>query len=224
MLVAIVYSFPALFVNRSYRCVQRWASGFCRSDTPAPRPPNIVPGAGLESRSPMGPVSAEIEIDSPRERVFATIADLARRPSFTDHFLTDFHLTRIDPSGIGAGARFRVASPLRSVWMDTVIAELEPPHKIVERGRGGRGNRIPATTVWELTEGSGGLTRVRVSRWTEPSHPLDRGLEVLAANSAWEQRGWREALRRLRDRLESDEAAPAPIAVAGGNAHATGIP
>jgi uncharacterized protein YndB with AHSA1/START domain len=172
----------------------------------------------------MGPVGAEIEIDAPRERVFETISDLARRPSFTDHFLSGFHLTRIESSGVGAGARFRVASPLRSVWMDTAIAELKRPHGIVERGRGGRGNRIPSTTVWELTEGTGSLTRVRVSRWTEPSNPLDRALELAAGNSIWEQRGWREALRRLRDQLERGDAAPAPIVVAGGNRHATGIP
>src|ERR1051326_1188873 len=126
----------------------------------------------------MGPVSAEIEIDAPRGRVFATIADLALRSSFTDHFLTDFHLTRLESTGVGAGARFRVASPLRSVWMDTIIAELEAPHKLVERGRGGRTNRIPVTTVWELTERAGLLTQVRLSRWTEPSNPLDRALEL----------------------------------------------
>jgi uncharacterized protein YndB with AHSA1/START domain len=172
----------------------------------------------------MGPVSAEIEIDAPRERVFTTIADLAGRPSFTDHFLTDFHLTRIESSGIGAGARFRIASPLRAVWMDTVIVELEEPHRVREQGRGGRANRIPSTTVWELTEGPGSLTLVRVSRWTEPSNRIDRALEVLAGNSISEQRGWREALRRLRDRLESGENPPAPVAIGGGNAHATGIP
>lgn len=172
----------------------------------------------------MGPVSAEIEIDAPRERVFATIADLALRPSFTDHFLTDFHLTRLESTGVGAGARFRVTSPLRSVWMDTTIAELEAPYRLVERGQGGRTNRIPVTTVWELTEGAGLLTKVRLSRWTEPRNPLDRALELVAANSVWEQRGWGQALRRLRDQLESDKDARAPLAVAGGNPHATGIP
>jgi uncharacterized protein YndB with AHSA1/START domain len=172
----------------------------------------------------MGPVSAEIEIDAPRERVFDTLSDLALRPSFTDHFLHDFHLTRIESSGVGAGARFQVASPLRRVWMDTAIASLEAPYEIVERGCGGRSNRIPTTTVWELTEAAGSLTQVRVSHWTEPPNPLDRALEVLAGNSFSAQRGWQEALRRLRDRLESGEDAPPAVAVAGGNPHATGIP
>lgn len=172
----------------------------------------------------MGPVSAAIEIDVPRERAFEAIGDLARRPSFTDHFLTDFHLTRIESRGLGAGARFRVAQPLRSVWMDTAIAELEEPHRIVERGRGGRANRIPTVTVWELLEGSGSLTTVRVSHWTEPSNPVDRGVEALSGASFWQQRGWNEALRRLRVLLEAEAAAPPPVAVAGGNPHATGIP
>lgn len=172
----------------------------------------------------MGPVSAAIEIDVPRERAYEAIGDLARRPSFTDHFLADFHLTRIEARGIGAGARFRVEQPLRSVWMDTAIAELEEPYRIVERGRGGRANRIPVTTVWELLEGSGSLTTVRVSHWSEPSNPVDRAVEAMSGASFWQRRGWDEALRRLRDQLEADAAPPAPVAVAGGNPHATGIP
>jgi uncharacterized protein YndB with AHSA1/START domain len=172
----------------------------------------------------MGPVSAEVEIDVPRERAFEAIGDLARRPSFTDHFLDGFHLTRIESSGAGAGARFRLRLPPRSIWMDTAIAELEPPRRIVERGRGGRGNRIPVTTVWELLGGSGSLVRVRVSSWTEPSNPLDRALELLTGASMRTERNWREALRRLRDQLESERASARAVAVAGGNPHATGIP
>jgi len=172
----------------------------------------------------MGPVSAEIEVDAPRERVFAAIADLARRPSFTDHFLSGFHLTRIESRGVGAGARFRSGSRRRSVWMDTAIEQVEPPHRLIERGRGGRGNRIPGTTAWELTEAGGSLTRVRVSHWTEPSNHVDRALEALAGSARAAERGWREALRRLRDQLESGETPPPPLAVAGRNPHATGIP
>ncbi|HEX6603118.1 MAG TPA: SRPBCC family protein, partial [Solirubrobacterales bacterium] len=75
----------------------------------------------------MGPISAEIEIDLPREQLFAMLSDLSARPAFTDHFLTDFHLTRIDGQGVGAGARFRAQGPLRSVWMDTTIVAMEEP-------------------------------------------------------------------------------------------------
>ncbi len=171
----------------------------------------------------MGPVSAEIEIDVPRAAAFEAIADLGLRPAFTDHFLTGFHLTRVESRGVGAGARFRFAVRPRRVWMDTTVAELDPPHRIVEHGRGGRGNRIPSTTLWELTEGPGSLTTVRVAYWTEPG-PVDRGLELLSAASLPYARHWREALRRLRDGLESGTLAAGRAALAGGNRHATGIP
>lgn len=171
----------------------------------------------------MGPVSAEIEIDVPRREAFAAICDLALRPAFTDHFLSGFHLTRIESAGVGAGARFRFAVRPRRVWMDTTIVEADEPYRVVEQGRGGRGNRIPSTTLWELTEGPGSLTTVRVSFWTEPGH-VDRTLELLSAASIPYERRWREALRRLREGLESGELGSGRIGVAGGNPHATGIP
>jgi uncharacterized protein YndB with AHSA1/START domain len=172
----------------------------------------------------MGPVSAEIEIDVPRRRVFEAIADFSLRPAFTDHFLSGFHLTRIEPTGVGAGARFRIAVWPRAVWMDTTIVEADEPHRLVEHGRGGRLNRIPSTTLWELTEGPGSLTKVRVSYWTEPSNPVDRALELLSAASIPYERRWREALRRLREQLESGELGQHRVMLAGGNRHATGIP
>jgi uncharacterized protein YndB with AHSA1/START domain len=172
----------------------------------------------------MGPIRAEVEIDVPREQVFATVGDMAARPSFTDHFLSDFHLLRLDSSGVGAGARFRIQAPLRKVWMDTTIVEQEQPFRIVEQGQGGRVNRIRSNTVWDLTEDAGSLTKVTVSHWTEPTNPLDRALEVASAGSVWQERSWREALRRLRDLLESDHPRAERIAVAGGNRYATGIP
>ena len=171
----------------------------------------------------MGPITTEIEIDVPREQAFAALADLAARPSFTDHFLADFNLTRIDPIGVGAGARFQAQGPLRKVWMDTTIVATEEPFRSVAEGRGGRGNRIRNHTVWELTEAPGGLTAVRVSHWTEPA-AVDRALELLSIGPFWQARGWRQALRRLRDNLEADQPVVERIAVAGGNRYATGIP
>jgi uncharacterized protein YndB with AHSA1/START domain len=172
----------------------------------------------------MGPISAEVEVDASREEAFALLTDLSLRPSFTDHFLTDFHLLRIDPVGIGAGARFRIATPLRSPWADTTIVELEEPFKVVEQGRTGRANRIETATVWELTGGTGRLTKVTVSTWTKPTQPLDKAVERLSGADFFQRRGWREALHRLREILEGERRIDDRVEVAGGNRYATGIP
>jgi uncharacterized protein YndB with AHSA1/START domain len=150
----------------------------------------------------MGPVSASVAIELPRERVFEFLSDLANRAAFTDHFIEDLRLQRISSSGVGATARFRVEPPGARLWMETVIEELDPPHRIFERGRGGRLDRIPVFTVWELLSGPGARSEVRLSFWTEPSHPLDRLRERLGAER-WYRRGWSRALERLKDVLES---------------------
>lgn len=172
----------------------------------------------------MGPISAEVEVDASREEVFGLLTDLSLRPSFTDHFLTDVHLLRIDPVGLGAGARFRIATPLRSPWADTTIVELEEPFKVVEQGRTGRANRIETATVWELTGGTGSLTKVTLSTWTKPTNPLDRAVEGLSGAEFFQRRGWREALHRLREIVEGERRIEDRVEVAGGNRYATGIP
>jgi hypothetical protein len=171
----------------------------------------------------MGPVSAELAIDVPREAGFDFIADLANRPSFCDHFISDLHLLRAESSGVGAGARFRFFAPPQAIWMDTAISALERPHRISERGSGGRWNRIGSATEWELTPGPGSLTTVRVTYWTEPGHPIDRAKEVLGAASVWYGRDWAAALRRLRDLLESDRAPAAARRVAAGSDYPTPV-
>ena len=171
----------------------------------------------------MGPLSAEVEMDVPRERVFEFLADLANRPAFTDHFLTDFHLARIESAGQGAAARFCMEGRGSDAWFDTEITEADFPHRITERGRGGRLNRIPHTTVWEVVEGPGSLSTVKVTFWTEPSNPFDRVSEGMG-RSGTARRGFRTALRRLRDLLEEGKGPTERVRVAGGNRHATGVP
>jgi uncharacterized protein YndB with AHSA1/START domain len=151
----------------------------------------------------MGPVTAEITIDAPRERVFEAIADLANRPSFCDHFQESFRLQRIDSTGVGAAARFHVDAPLFAFWMETVVAEIEAPHVIIEAGQGGRIDRMDVGTAWELTDSGGTMTEVRVSFWTEPTHVMDRFKDHLGS-TGWHRRQWKRALVRLRDLIEAD--------------------
>jgi hypothetical protein len=172
----------------------------------------------------MGPVVAEIEVEASREAAFELLTDLGRRPNFTDHFLTGFRLTRIDARGIGAGARFRVKAPLRSPWEDTTSVELSAPNRVEERGTGGRVNRIPNHTVWEIEPSKAGMIRIRVTHWTEPKEPIDKLVESLSFSAHFQRKGWERAIKRLRDLLEAGVPGGERIAVAGGNRYTTGIP
>ena len=130
---------------------------------------------------------------TPRASASSTCSAISPLGSaFTDHFLTDFRLGRVDPVGPGASARFRLRDS--GVWLDTVIEEVERPHLIREHGYGGRSNRVPAFTVWELAEGpaSSGC-EVSVTFWTEPANPIDRARELLAPSRAF-RRDWQRAL------------------------------
>jgi hypothetical protein len=172
----------------------------------------------------MGPIVSEIEVEATREAAFELLSDLGRRPSFTDHFLTGFRLTRLEPRGLGAGARFRVKAPLRSPWEDTNLVEMQEPSRIEERGAGGRMNRIPTHTVWEIEPSKASMIRIRVTHWTEPKEPVDKLVESLSMGARFQRKGWDQALRRLRDLLEGGVPGGERIAVAGGNRYTTGIP
>jgi hypothetical protein len=153
----------------------------------------------------MGPISATKAIDARREVVFDFLCDLANRPAFTDHFASQFRLERLESSGVGAAARMRIEKA--GLWMETVIEEILPPHRILERGKGGRLDRIPILTVWELVEGPGAETcEVTVSFWSEPAHPLDRLRERLGGERFY-RRQWSLALSRLKELIESGEPA-----------------
>jgi uncharacterized protein YndB with AHSA1/START domain len=165
-------------------------------------------------RALMGPVTATMPIDVPRERAFAFLADLANRPAFMGRFLEEFRLQRLESEGMGAAARFRVRE--RGLWMESVIAELEPPYRIVERGRGSRLGRMPIDTAWELTETGPSSCEVKVIHWTEPSHPLDRIAELAPGMERYYRRALEGALSQLKTLLEGD-VVPERVAVAGGD-------
>jgi uncharacterized protein YndB with AHSA1/START domain len=150
------------------------------------------------------PITVSTTISVPREQVFEYLSDIANHAEFTDHYLVDWHLLREDTVGVGAGARFRVKAPLnRFSWADMTIAEMQAPFKIVERGRGGKFNRIRMLGTYTLSPGSGGSTKVEYTLETETRLPSDRLMEALGGR-AWSRRQAGRAMRRLRSILEEN--------------------
>jgi uncharacterized protein YndB with AHSA1/START domain len=162
------------------------------------------------------PVNVSVTIDRPREEVFAYLVDLANHSEFSDHYLKDWRLTRIDSVGQGAGARFKVGIPLqRFSWADITLAIVEPPHRIVAVGRGGKFNRIKTTAIWTLDVARGGGTEVEYMVESEPALPTDRLMETISGQHGWFKRKTRKAMRRLQAILEENEDRGARPSVAG---------
>jgi uncharacterized protein YndB with AHSA1/START domain len=161
-------------------------------------------------------MTVSIVVSAPREQVFDYLQDIANHPEFTDHYLVDWHLTRIDSVGAGAGARFRVKAPgNRFSWGDVTFAEVQRPHRIVEVGRTGKNNRIRTLGVYELDPAAAGSTRVRFTFESAPATLSDRLMEGLGARS-WLRRKNSRALHRLRGILEGGKARGSRVTVAGG--------
>jgi uncharacterized protein YndB with AHSA1/START domain len=151
------------------------------------------------------PITVSIVISAPRDRVFDYLQDIANHPAFTDHYLVDWHLTRIDSVGKGAGARFHVKAPgNRFSWADVTFVEVERPHRIVEAGRTGKTNRVRTLGVYELAPAAAGSTRVRFTLETVPVTLSDRLIEALGTR-AWLRRKNQRAMHRLREILERGE-------------------
>jgi uncharacterized protein YndB with AHSA1/START domain len=152
------------------------------------------------------PVAVSVNIARPRADVFGYLADVANHPEFKDHYLTDWHLTREDSVGRGSGARFREQLPLsRFGWGDYTLSEVEPPYRIVERGRSGKFNRVRAIGEWTLHDAPGGMTRVEYRYETQPAKPSDRLMELVAGHGWWKRKLSR-AVRRLQTICEEDRA------------------
>jgi uncharacterized protein YndB with AHSA1/START domain len=148
------------------------------------------------------PVIASVVIDRPLGEVFEYLLDIANRPEFSDHYLGDFHLTRVDSYGTGAGARFRLKTRRdRFGWADVAITQVVPQRRITEIGRGGKFNRVRLITVYTLSPAPAGTTRVELAVATEPATLSDRLVEALGMRS-WLRRQTGRAMRRLRSVLE----------------------
>jgi uncharacterized protein YndB with AHSA1/START domain len=160
-------------------------------------------------------VTASIVVGRPVEEVYAYLLDISNHAEFSDHYLVDWHLTRTNPVGLGAGARFRVKAPLqRFGWAGLNIVVVEEPVLIVETGSGGKFNRIKTEVVYGLAPRDGGGTEVKISTRTEPATASDRLMEVVGGRP-WLRRQNARALKRLRSILETGEGRGSRPTIAG---------
>ena len=144
----------------------------------------------------MRQVTVSTVISAPREQIFGFVCDLAARPAYTDHFMRDYRLARVNPVGKGAAARFQLRGPLAKEYAELTITEVDRPRRIVEEIRVGRRGRNRFLAVYDFTPEGGGTTRVELTTWGEPATIVDRLRQIGAAG--WMRRQTRKALERLR--------------------------
>jgi len=161
------------------------------------------------------PITAEVIVARPREEVYEYLVYIANHAEFSDHYLVQWHLTREDSYGVGAGARYKLAARgKRYTWADSTITEAVAPRLIVERGRTGKFNRNLTRAVYELEEASGGATRVTFTLESKPKLLSDRIQEI--GTRGWLKRKNKKSLSRLRSILEEDLDRGTRPSVAGG--------
>jgi Polyketide cyclase / dehydrase and lipid transport len=144
----------------------------------------------------MREVTVSAIISAPREEVYDFVCDLAARPSFTDHFMDDYRLARVQPVGLGAAARFKLDAPLANEWAELTITKADRPRQVIEEIRVGRRGRNRSVAVYDFTRESAHVTRVELTTFSEPATLIDRFKEIGAAG--WIRRQTRKSLDRLR--------------------------
>ena len=166
-------------------------------------------------RAAVVPVRVHTHISAPREQVFDLLADMAARPSWTDHYMRDFRLENPRSSGPGAAALFRLDAPLHRQWVETEIVEADRPRRVVEATRSGRLGHSPGEVVYELTPQGRSLTRVDMTLTTEPGTARERLQEKLGSRS-WLRRRAKSSLERLRAIFENAPGQPLERATVAG--------
>jgi uncharacterized protein YndB with AHSA1/START domain len=162
----------------------------------------------------MREVTVSVVISAPREEVFDFVSDLAARPAYTDHYLRDYRLARVNAVGVGAAARFRLRAPLAREYAELQVMEADRPRRIVEEVRLGRRGRNRSLALYEFTPEAGGTTRVELTTYSEPATAVDRIKEIGAA--WWIRRKTRKSLERLRKIFEEPQKEPLKrVTVAG---------
>lgn len=173
----------------------------------------------------MDSLRAEVTIERSPAEIYDYLIDVANHPEFLDHFLKEWHLTREDTIGLGAGARFKIAGADRFAYADYTLVETTRPRQIVARGRGGRFNRIRTVYVWQLSpNATKTATTVSLDVQRDATALFDRTRDALGGRRR-DLAHWRRGLRRLEAIIERGEERGTRATLSGGpRKPATGSP
>jgi Polyketide cyclase / dehydrase and lipid transport len=145
----------------------------------------------------MKPITVSIDVDRPREEVFAFLDVLANHEPFTDHMLVDWSYAG-PAAGVGARARMRAKVPGRPDWIEMEVVAGEAPVTIAEESVSAEGRRRTRGT-YTLDELPSGGTRVRFELAFLDTLRADRLASPFLR--AWLKRANGKAMRRLGDTL-----------------------
>jgi uncharacterized protein YndB with AHSA1/START domain len=153
-------------------------------------------------------------ISADREAIFDFVCDLASRPAYTDHYLRDYRLARVNPVGEGAAARFQVKAPFAKEYAELQVREVDRPRRIVEELAVGRRGRNRFVAVYDFTKEARGVTRIELTTYGEPATFVDRLKQTGAAG--WLRRQTAKQLERLRVIFEEPPKEPLKRATIAG--------
>jgi uncharacterized protein YndB with AHSA1/START domain len=159
-------------------------------------------------------VTVSTHISAPREEVFDFVVDLAGRPAYSDHYLDDYRLARVNAVGEGAAARFRLKGPLAHQYAELEIKRVDRPREILEEIRIGRRGRSRSVALYEFSQEGPHHTQVELTTYSEPATLVDRFREIGAA--WWVRRRTKKALERLRRIFEEPGSEPLKRVSIGG--------
>ena len=154
----------------------------------------------------MRQVTVSTVISAPREQIFDFVCDLAARPAYTDHFMRDYRLARVNP--VGRGRRRALPAARRRSPRST--PSCRSPRSTGRAGSSrrsavGRRGRNRSLAVYDFIAEGHGVTRVELTTFSEPATVVDRVKELGAAG--WMRRQTAKALERLRMIFEEPAAA-----------------
>ena len=155
----------------------------------------------------MREVTVQTVISAPRDEVFDFVSDLAARPAWTDHYLHDYRLARINTVGEGAAESWLRLPLARAQYAELSVTEFDRPRRIVEQLAVGRRGRNRSLAMSRLHPRAPGITRVELT-YQRAGHVRrpDQGDRGRRLHAPADQEAARAAAHDLRGAAEGRSA------------------